>query len=310
MPRLRPGLCLVLAACAGVACSRNEAELDRIFEARTPRPVGSDAPTPRRQRHPPGENPFGLASAPLQVGVGDFVLVPSRAAIEQAFEQGTEEQTFVYYAATVVETGALETRVRYLTHEQRTLPNALVVPIRRGALAKRGEVVLTSRARGTGLSRALVLGGDPSAPRVSFLDPVVPASALAEPAALESVLPRDGFHVVREPGEPGSTLACGEGSEREALIVLKVFDERRLAIGFAGRLRVVPANACETLPIGLAPAPGQTVWFPLFSRFHSGRVERFDDATGRALVSYDFAGESRKLAVGLSNLWLGPKGPG
>jgi hypothetical protein len=46
----------------------------------------------------------------------------------------------------------------------------------------------------------------------------------------------------------------------------------------------------------------------LFSRFSKGRVERFDPALGRALISYDFAGESRTLAVGASNLWLGPEG--
>jgi hypothetical protein len=309
MRRLRFGFALGPVLLAGAGCSRNEAELDRIFEARTPRPVGSDTAPQRRQRHPPGENPFGLPSGPLNAAVGDCGLVPSRAAIEQAFEQGTEEQTFVYYGATVVETGPLESRMRYLTHEQRTIPNALVVPIRRGALASRGDVVLTSRAHGSGLVRALVIGGEPISPRVTYLDPATPVEALAEPAALESALPRDSFHVVREPGEPGSTVACGEGADREALIVLKVFDERRLGIGFAGRMRVVRAESCRLLPIQSTPTPGQTAWFPLFSRFSSGRVDRFDQGLGRALISYEFAGEARKLAVGTSNLWLGPQGP-
>jgi hypothetical protein len=300
-----------LLACAlalvwngGAGCSRNEAELDRIFEARTPRPEGSDTPPRRPRRHLPGETPFGLPARGLAARVGDFVLVPSRAALERAFEEGVEEQTFVFYGATILELGPVETRVRYLTHEQRTLPNTLVVPIRRGELASRGDLVLTSHTRGAGLVRALTTGGEPGAPRVSYLDPVVHAD---EPASFEDVLPRDTFHVIREPGEPGSTVACGDGREREALIVLKAFDEHRLGLGFAGRLRVVRADSCRALPIRAAPSGGQTVWFPQLSGFISGRVERFDPQTGRAWVTHEFAGESRKFAVGLASLWFGPE---
>jgi hypothetical protein len=303
--RARLGAVVVLASCVGTGCDRNDAELDRIFEARTPRPVGSDTPPQRTRRHLPGENPFGLPSRALAAAAGDFVLVPSRAAIERAFEQGTEEQTFVFYGATILETGPVETRVRYLTHEQRTLPNALVVPIRRGALARPGDVLLTSHTRGAGLVRALVTGGEPATPRVSYLDPVVVSG---DPVTLDDVLPRDTFHVLREPGEPGTTLACGEGRQLEALIALKAFDERRLGLGFAGRLRLVRADSCQALPLALEPSVGQTVWFPRFSGFVSGRVERFEPRTGRARVTQEFAGESRTLEVGSPNLWLGPTG--
>lgn len=308
-PSLRFIPVLVLLLAVPGACQRDRAELDRIFEARTPRPVGSDAPAQRRKRHPPGENPFHLPSQPLSAKVGDFVLVPSRAAIEQAFEQGVEEQTFVFYGATVVESFPLETRVRYLTHEQRTLPNALVVPIRRGALATRGDVVLTSRPGGSGLVRALVAGGEPAAPRVSYLDPVVPVDALDERSAFEGVLARDTFQVVRQPGEPGSSLACGDPEKSEPVIVLKLVGERRLALGFGGRLRVVSSNTCRALPISTTPEVGQTVWFPLFSGFASGKVEGFDPVLGRATVSHDFAGEPRKVGVGLTSLWFGAEGP-
>jgi hypothetical protein len=306
-PRVRwIGSSLLLLQC--LACSRDEAELAKIFEARSPRPVGSDTALRQRQRRTPGENPFALPSRPLGAALGDFVLAPSPATLEQAFEHGPEEQTFVYFGAVIEELGPLETRVRFLTHERRTLPNALIVPIRRGALASAGDVLLTSRATGSGLARAIAVGGDPASPRVKYLDPalraeLLPTTELApSTAALDDTLPRDTFHVVREPGEPGSTLACSTEASVEPAIALKRIDERWLVLGFAGRLRAVAASACRPLPITLPVQVGQKLWFPLLAGFAQGSVQRVDAQGGRVWLKFELAGEAREIGVGVTNL--------
>jgi hypothetical protein len=299
-------------ALSGTGCTRDEAELAQIFDSRSPRPAGSETALQRRVRRPAGENPFGLPSRPLSAALGDFVLAPSFATLEQAFDQGADGQTFVYYGATIQELGPLETSVRFLTHEKRTLPNALIVPIRRGALASPGDVLLTSRASGAGLVRAIAVGGDPAAPRVRYLDPPVrseldaPLRAELLPGALEDTLQRNRFHVVREAGEPGSTVACTGESETEPAILLKQIDDRRLVLGFAGRLRVFPAASCRPLPVALSLTAGQRVRFPLLDGFSEGTVQRVDATNGRVSVQFQRAGEAREMSVGVGNLELVP----
>jgi hypothetical protein len=294
------GLAVAWLLATATGCTRDDAELSQIFDSRSPRPVTSETALRQRARRPAGENPFGLPSRPLAAGLGDFVLAPSPATLEQAFEQGVEEQTFAYYGAVIDELGPLETRVRFLTHERRTLPNALLVPIRRGALASPGDVVLTSRASGSGLSRAIVVAGKPEAPRVRYLDPALRADTPA--LQLEDTLPRDTFHVVREPGEPGSSLACTSEAETQPVILLKRIDERLLVLGFAGRLRVFSESSCKRLPIAIELQVGQKVRFPLLSGFAQGSVQRLDAANGRVWVRFVRAGEPRELGVGIGNL--------
>lgn len=297
-------------ALSGAGCTRDEAELAQIFDARSPRPAGSETALQKRVRRPAGENPFGLPSRPLSAALGDFVLAPSFATLEQAFDQGADAQTFVYYGAIIQELGPLETSVRFLTHEKRTLPNALIVPIRRGALASPGDVLLTSRASGAGMVRAIAIGGEPATPRVKYLDPPVrsdldaPLRAELLPGALEDTLPRNQFHVVREPGEPGSTVACTGEAGTEPAILLKQIDDRRLVLGFAGRLRVFPAASCRPLPVALSLSAGQKVRFPLLDGFSEGTVQRVDTANGRVSVQLQRAGETREMSVGVGNLEL------
>jgi hypothetical protein len=304
-------------ALAGAGCTRDEAELAQIFEARSPRPAGSETALRQRVRRPAGENPFGLPSRPLSAALGDFVLAPSSATLEQAFEQGADSQTFIYYGAVIEELGPLETSVRFLTHEKRTLPNALIVPIRRGALASPGDVLLTSRASGAGMVRAIAVGGEPATPRVRYLDPPVrseldaPLRAELVPGALEDTLPRDRFHVVREAGEPGSTVACSGEAKAEPAILLKQIDDRQLVLGFAGRLRVFPATACRPFPVALSLSAGQKVRFPLLDGFSEGTVQRVDAASGRVSVQFQRAGEAREMSIGVGNLELvAPPAPG
>jgi hypothetical protein len=302
---VRTGLGLLALCGLALGCRRSDAELERIFESRTPSASASTSAR-RRAAHPPGENPFGLPSRPLAAAPGDVVLVPSHEALQQAFELGPDSQTFVYYAAVVEETAPLETRVRYPTHERRTLPNAVIVPLGRGALGSPGDVVLTTQNAGSGLVRAIVVGGEPATPRVRYLEPSFQKEKLPGPDAAPQALSPGTFHVLREPGEPGTTLACTEGPNQSAVIALTQADERRLVLGFGGRLRVVPASACLPLPIVPQVRSGETVRFPLLLRLGEGRVQSVDTASGRVWIRSEFAGEVREVAVGFGNVLPGP----
>jgi hypothetical protein len=135
---------------------------------------------------------------------------------------------------------------------------------------------------------------------VKYLDP-----ALRDPlpaGAIEDTLPRNSFHVLREPGEAGTTLACTTEARVEPVILLKRIDQLRLVLGFAGRLRVFAEAACRPLPIALDLRPEQKVRFPLLAGFAEGSVERLDTPNGRVWVRFERAGETQRIGIGLGNL--------
>lgn len=273
-----------------------------------PAVAGSAAPTsaaassaPARRRRAPGDNPFGFASLPLQARAGDYALVPSKTAIDGAFEQGASEQTFVYLGAHLEEISDRESRVRWLTQQQAFVANALIVPIRGQERAKPGDVVLTSWASGSGLQRAIVVsGGSSESPQVRYLDFVIEDT----PARADEVdtLPPNTFHVLRKPGEPGTTLACVRDNRAEHLVLIKRASPRILGLGFAGRLHVLEERQCVPAPIAPAVALGDAVFVPHVGRFWPAQVEKIDRPSGRVHVRHHFAGEERRAAVGFTNV--------
>ena len=280
-----------------VACSREPA-------LEGPEVAPSAAPDVTETRAP-GENPFGFESEPLEGKAGELAFVPSKATIDGAFERGAGEQPFVYLLARLNEPGDRETRVRWSTGQRAHVPNALVIPVPRGQGASPGAIVLTTGASKTGLTRALVVpGGSPESPKVRYLD-LVEGLAPVEPATLTP----GSFNVLGAASEVGSTIACGQGGEKDWLLVVKraksAGSSRALAIGFSGKMRVVDlASSCVSLPLVPIISPGSPVYVPMLGRFVLGRVESVDRERGRVLTRFEFAGETRREAVGYANLAL------
>jgi len=247
--------------------------------------------------------PFDFASAPLHASVSDFVLVPSKSAVDLAQEAGAEQGTFVYLGAHLEQLGERESEVRWLTQERAMVPNALIVPIRRGERASPGEIVLTSWASGSGLQRAIVVaGGTAESPKVRYLD-----LSLDNPAAradTDDLLPANTFHVIRQPGEAGSTLACRTAERVERVIVLKLSGSKLLGLGFAGRLASFEEKACLPLPLVPPVGVGDTVYVAALGGFFSAKVASVDSAFGRVSVRQRFAGAERTVAVGFTNVAL------
>jgi len=266
--------------------------------------AGSAARVPEALPAPPAsaQGAFSFPSTPLAAEKGQFALVPFRSAIDLALGSGTQAASFVYAGAYLVRAGDRTSEVRWLTEQRGAVPNAFIVPIRRGERARRGDVVLTNFASGSGLQRAIVVSeGETASPRVRYLD-----LALENPTGWgteEDTLPPDTFHVLRTPGEVGSTLACREGSRVERVIVTASAGERRLGLGFAGALRDFDVGTCRTLPLVPAVRPGDSVHVPWINGFVAGaKVMRVDAAAGRVAVRFDFAGEEREIQVGFANV--------
>ncbi|HMJ11936.1 MAG TPA: hypothetical protein VK524_11010, partial [Polyangiaceae bacterium] len=117
-----------------------------------------------------GELPFEYPRARTSARSGEYVLAPSSSWIAQAFEKGGDKQTFIYYGGWLRRAGERASEVETLTRQRALIPNAFIIPIRSGERAEVGDVLLTSWASGSGMQRALAVGGDPKAPRVRYLD--------------------------------------------------------------------------------------------------------------------------------------------
>lgn len=230
---------------------------------------------------------------------GDHVLVPPRAWLELAQERGVDSQAFVFFLARMATPGPTASLVDVANGDRVALPNALIVPIRRGERVQPGDVVLTAWASGTGMQRGFVVeGGSPSAPRVHYLD-----FRYQHPSGLgkgAEVVAPDTFHRLREPGEPGTTLACRDGDRWLHHLVIHATAERWLTLGFAGRLHAVARSACRPLPL-VPELTGGRALVPVLGVFTPARVRAVDTELGRAFVTLAVGADEREDAVGLIN---------
>lgn len=260
-------------------------------------PAVASAPGSRRAA---GANPFGLPSAPLAARPGDFALVPSRSSLRQAFEQPAGRQNLLYSGAFIERIGDEDSLVVSLTQQRWNVANVLVLPIRseRAAL---GDVVLTTFASGSALERAIVVSeGASESPRVRGLDQPLEVTALA--SAEELSLPKQRFHVLRTPGELGTTLACRRGERVERLLLTAISGERWLGQGFAGRTLVLDRGSCRAVPVAPRVAAGARVFVPVGGEFVAAEVLRVEPRVGRVIVKYEFAAEVREMAYGFGNV--------
>ncbi|HET9955674.1 MAG TPA: hypothetical protein VFQ61_14265 [Polyangiaceae bacterium] len=246
------------------------------------------------------QDPFGLGQQKLAAQVGDFVLAPSRASLERAMNEPHGVHTFAYLGAHVEQVGETHARLRWSTAQRGNVPNELVIPITREAVAELGGVLLTATP-GFGLERVLVeAGGTPNAPRVISLDRACLTLDAAQPEPV--TLEKGTFQPLRQAGELGATLSCrSEGHVMPWILTAKT-PERWLAWGFSGQVRTFAASECKTLPILPEVRVGENVFVPVAGEYVNATVRRVEANTGRVFVQHDFAAEAREHCVPLTQV--------
>lgn len=247
-----------------------------------------------------GKIPFDYPAVGITARPGDYVLAPSSSWIAEAFEKGGEKQTFIYYGGWLRRAGKHASEIETLTRQHALVPNAFVIPIRRGERAESGDIVLTSWASGSGMQRAYVVGGEAKSPRVRYLD--IDVDNPSGFGTKEDVLPADTFHRLHEPGQVGTTVACNEGARRTRWVVANAAEGKLLVLGFAGRMRVFSRADCENVPLRVQVKPGDAVQVPIVGAFTAARVTRVDPRVGRLWAKYDFGGQDKEEAFAFANV--------
>ncbi len=160
-----------------------------------------------------GKIPLDFPLVATQAKINEYVLAPSYQFIDKVFLKGAAKASMIFYGATVVDTGKVSSRVRTLAGTEATIPNSLIVPLKHGATAKKGDVVLTWWQSGSGIQRGYVVSAkDPQRPVVRYTDIKLdnPAKNNGVPLGeLEEELKPSSFVKLAEQWLPGTTVAAG-----------------------------------------------------------------------------------------------------
>jgi hypothetical protein len=249
----------------------------------------------------PGKSPFDYPVVKTAAKAGEFVLCPPRLWIDQAFEKGADKQTFIYYTAVMAEPGAADSKVKTLPGKEETIPNSMIVPIKKGGKAKPGDVVLTWWQTGSGLQRAMIVkGGTETEPKAMYID-----MDYENPSGCGKkvdTLKADSFCRLKL-WDLGTAIAAKEKGTYKHGQLVGIAGDKVLLVGFAGRMFVAKKADCVPLPV-MPPAlkKGDTVTIPLFGGFTQGKVVKVDKAIGRVFVTYPFGGKEKTAAVAFGNV--------
>lgn len=225
-----------------------------------------------------------------------YVLYPS--SYEEAMEDGEDinGMTTIYYNKTVADAGEKNTK---LSGSDIRYPNSLLIPIYKGAKAKKGDVVLTWWQSGSGLQRAIVTDdSDPTQPKVHYLDLSYEGEGKGLAGEHDNEQLEPNSFVVLKDGEmqQGAPIAVNVDGELKNGVLINVDGDKVLYAGFAGTLMEVDKSQVKVVPLKPNFGVGDNVKGVFVGNFtHDYKVTKIDKNRGRVWVKAD--GEEKILSI-------------
>lgn len=227
--------------------------------------------------------------------VGSFVLCPSRQFIDKALETGIEKNSFVFYAATLQSKGKDTCTVRNLAGSEFEVPNELVVWL--GDTPEKveaGDILLTWWQSGSGMQRAMVVGGSSEEPVVRYLD-----VDLENPSGVgkrEDKLRPNSFVKLEMPWQVGSSVAHTAARPQRVGQLIWLDKDSVIVREFAGRLKKYPRKDVTPIPIVPELSVGDAAQAQLFGSLKPVTVESVDEKIGRVFCTYQFGRTEKQKA--------------
>lgn len=232
---------------------------------------------------------------------GDYLLCPSRQFYDNAVEKGVGKTTFIYYAATLIEANDKSTTVRNLAGRTFSLPNQMIVSIPKGQAAKKGDIVLTWWQKGSGMQRAIVVGGSKKEPIVRYLD-----VKLTNPSGVgkrEEKLRPNSFFVLNQPWQIGTTVSIKDGNRAKHGQLVAVSKDAVLVKEFAGKLGCYPRKNAKPLPIVPELEKDGAAQAALYGTFKPVTVTRVDHEIGRVFATFELGRKPREEAFSFGDIF-------
>lgn len=274
--KLLPLISLSLLSVTLIACSGKTETIVKVEPATTTTPVVEPAKT--TEVPAPDKVPFDYPSVKTDAKKGDTILAPSFTMIASSIKDPSYI-SYIFYNATAVEIGDTATKVKELLDET-MIPNSLIIPIKAGQSAKKGDIVLTWWQSGSGMQRAYVSEGG-TTPTVTYLD--------GDDLATEK-LKADSFTVLSADWQVGTTIAC----KKDKLILLNVSGDKVLTSGWAGTVKVHAKSDCTPVPLKTSVKAGDTIYAAPLGSFQKATVISVDATKGKVKASYEFAGSNEE----------------
>ncbi len=229
-----------------------------------------------------------------------FVLCPSRQFYDSAVEKGVDKTTFIYYAATMIEVGNELSKVKNLASREFSLPNQLIITIPKNQTAKVGDVLLTWWQTGSGLQRAIVVGGTESEPIVRYLDITLdnPSGAGKKTDTLKP----NSFYVLDRPWQIGSTVSVNAGRTQRHGLILALNDDRVMVQEFAGKLKCYDREKANPVPIVPNLKANDAAQANLYGSFKPVTVVKVDAAIGRVFATFQLGRKEREIAFAFGDI--------
>ena len=202
----------------------------------------------------------------------------------------TPTTTVIFYTHTMVTLGNIESTIKD-PFKERTLPNALIVPIPKGQTAAVGDVVLTWWQSGSGLQRAYVVNADnPGEPVVKYLDLDYDNPATNKDGVpigqMDEQLKPDSFVKITEDFAPGTAIAIKdeEWNSYTHYQVINVVGGKIVALGFAGKMAILDKAKCLPVPVIPKVKAGEKAYVKSMSSFREVTITKVDIEIGRVFM--------------------------
>ncbi len=230
---------------------------------------------------------------------GEYVLTIPRTWIDESFEDPAGS-LFIYYPGKMITPGIYESEIERLSGEKMMIPNSLIIPLPETRV-KKGDMILTWWQSGSGMTRALVVGGSASEPEVLYLD-----HREYNPADAPEKLLSHSFTKIVSSNQFGTTLACKQVDEKDfyRYQIVNSTEDTVLLLGWAGEMLSMKKDRCTSLPVNPEMRIGEEVYVPLYGKFTPGKITKIDHSIGRITVAYSFAGQEETITVPFGDIAL------
>ncbi len=239
----------------------------------------------------------------LTAANGDIILTPSKNWQEDATTKGTDKVSFIFYDQTISEVGNEYSKIDFMSEKGIEIPNYMIIPIKSGQTAKKGDIVLTWWQSGSGMKRAIVVDDkNPAEPIVNYIDidwtnPAKNDKGVGIGQMTEQLKP-NSFHVISNTWESGTTVAVKEGSDYKSATVIKVSGDKVLTMGFGGKMKVYAKSDCAPVVVKPNVKAGDMVQAPWVGNYKNLKVEKVDAKMGRVWVDDPYSDEPMVVPFG------------